>query len=169
VLVRVVERLRHLDRDLDRLRDPELCLAIQLVADRFAFDIGHDVVEESVRLAGVEQRQDVWVAQRRRGLDLLHEPLGAEHGGELRAQHLDGDLAVVFEVLGQIDGSHAALAELTLDAVAIGEGGREAGPSVAHRALSEQARRHPPRSCRSRRPETPGHARSDGSSVAGDQ
>ena len=62
----------------------------------------------------------------RGGLDLLHEALGAEHGGELGLQDLEGDLAVVLEVLGEVDRRHAALAELALDAVAIGEGGREA-------------------------------------------
>ena len=30
--------------------------------------------------------------QRRRRLDLLHEPLGAEHRGELGLEHLDRDL-----------------------------------------------------------------------------
>jgi len=34
--------------------------------------------------------------QIRRGLDLLHEPLGADHGGQFRAQHLDRDFTVVF-------------------------------------------------------------------------
>ena len=56
-------------------------------------------------------------------LDLPQEPSGAERGGELGPQHLDRDLAVVLEVLGEIDGGHAALAELALDAVAVGEGG----------------------------------------------
>ena len=53
------------------------------------------------------------------------EPLGAEHGGELGLQHLDRDLAVVPEVLGEVDRRHAARAELALDAVAVGEGGGE--------------------------------------------
>ena len=60
------------------------------------------------------------------GLDFGEEALGAEDGAELGVQDLDGDLAVVLEVLGEVDGGHAALAELTLDAVAIGEGDGEA-------------------------------------------
>ena len=36
--------------------------------------------------------------QRRGGLDLLHEALGAEHGRQLGLEDLDGDLAVVLEV-----------------------------------------------------------------------
>ena len=57
--------------------------------------------------------------QVRRGLDLGQEPLGAEHRGQLRAQDLERDLAVVPEVLGEVDGRHAAGAELALDAVAV--------------------------------------------------
>ena len=60
------------------------------------------------------------------GLDLAQEPLGADHRGELGAQDLDGDLAVVLEVLGQVHRGHAALAQLALDAVAVGERGGEA-------------------------------------------
>ncbi len=57
--------------------------------------------------------------------DLGEEPLGADHGGQLRLQHLDRDLAVVLEVLGQVHRGHAAGPELALDAVAVGEGGGE--------------------------------------------
>ncbi len=34
------------------------------------------------------------------GGDLLHEPLGAEHGGEFGQEDLDGDVAVVLDVVG---------------------------------------------------------------------
>ena len=60
--------------------------------------------------------------QRRDGLDLAEEPLGADHRGQLGPQHLDGDLAAVLEVVREIDGGHAALAQLALDAVAVGQG-----------------------------------------------
>ena len=66
------------------------------------------------------------------GLDLAEEPLGADDRGELRAQHLDRDLAVVLEVVREIDGGHAAGAELALDAIAIGQGVGEAGLGLAH-------------------------------------
>ena len=56
------------------------------------------------------------------GLDLAQEPLGADHGRELGPQHLDGDLAVVLEVVREIDRGHAALPQLALDPVAVGEG-----------------------------------------------
>jgi hypothetical protein len=40
------------------------------------------------------------VLQRRRRLDLLHEPIAAEHGRQLGAQHLQRDLAIVLQILG---------------------------------------------------------------------
>jgi hypothetical protein len=55
------------------------------------------------------------------GLDLRQEPLGADHRGQLGAEHLDGDLAIVLEVLGEVDGCHPALTELPLDPVAVTE------------------------------------------------
>ena len=48
-------------------------------------------------------------------------------------QHLDGDVAVVPEVVGEVDGRHAASAELALDAVAIRECCREPFHAPAHR------------------------------------
>ena len=68
-------------------------------------------------------------------LDLAGEALGAEGGGELGAQDLERHLAVVLQVLGEVDGGHAALAELPLDAVALGEGGLQSGHRLGHRGL----------------------------------
>jgi hypothetical protein len=54
------------------------------------------------------------------GFDLAQEPFGTERGSELGVEHLDGDLAAVFQILGQKDGSHPAPAEFALDGVAVG-------------------------------------------------
>ena len=43
------------------------------------------------------------------GLDLGEEAFGADDGGEFGAEDLDGDGAVVLEVVGEVDGGHAAL------------------------------------------------------------
>jgi hypothetical protein len=48
-----------------------------------------------------------------------------EGGGEIGPQDLDRDLATLLQVLGEMDGGHAALAQRTLDAIAVGEGGRQ--------------------------------------------
>src|SRR4029078_8628630 len=75
--------------------------------------------------ATVEERQQIGMLQLRRDLDLAQEPLGAEHYAELRLQHLQRDFAVVLQVMREIDGRHAALAEHAFDAVPIGQGAGE--------------------------------------------
>ena len=70
--------------------------------------------------------------QRRRRLNLDHEPLGAEYRREFGLQDLHGDQAVVLEVVREVDGGHAALPELALDAVPVGKGGGEARENVTH-------------------------------------
>ena len=59
--------------------------------------------------------------------DLEEKPLGSERGGELRSQDLQGDGSIVPDVVGEIDRSHTAASELALDAIAVGQGGREEG------------------------------------------
>ena len=61
--------------------------------------------------------------------DLAQEPVGADAGGQLGPEHLDGDRPVVAEILGAIDHRHAAPAELTVEAVAVGEVRPRGGPS----------------------------------------
>ena len=68
------------------------------------------------------------------------EPLGAEDRGQLGLQHLDGDLAVVLAVVGEVDGRHAALAELTLDLVFVGQGGVQSFEEFGHSAGGLQTR-----------------------------
>ena len=124
--VGVVERGGDLAREPERLVHRELPLADQPGAERFAGDERHHVVEQAVGLARVDQRQDVRVLQVGGDLDLGQEPLAADHGGELGVQHLDGDLAAVPQVLGEVDDGHAALADLAVEAVAVGQGRGEA-------------------------------------------
>ena len=50
------------------------------------------------------------------------EALGADDGGEFGLQDLEGDLALVLEIVGEVDGRHAALAQLALEVVAAFEG-----------------------------------------------
>jgi len=89
------------------------------VAERFPLDVGHHIVEEAVGLPGIEQRQDVRMLQGGGGGDLLHEAIRAQHRREVRLEDLDGHLAVVLQVLGEVHRGHAPLAELPLDAVPV--------------------------------------------------
>ena len=117
----VVQRVGHLAGDLQGVVERQLLLARQPVPEGFAFHEGHDIEEELARLTGIEERQDVGVAQVGRGGDLTQEALPAQRGGELGAEHLDGDLALVPEILGEVDRGHPARTELALDGVAADE------------------------------------------------
>jgi hypothetical protein len=68
----------------------------------------------------------------RSDLDLAHEAFGAERSRELGTQNLDGYSTTMFDILGEIDRRHPACAQLALDAVAVGEGYREAAGEISH-------------------------------------
>jgi len=59
-------------------------------------------------------------------LDLAQEPVGAQRLRQLGPEHLYRHLAVVSQVLGQIHRRHAPLAQLPLEAVAVGQGAGQA-------------------------------------------
>src|SRR6266496_3781621 len=67
-----------------------------------------------------------------RDADLAQESLRAQRGGDLRPQDFDRDFAAVLFFFGEVDGGHAAAAQLTLDGVAIGECGGERNGLLAH-------------------------------------
>ena len=51
-------------------------------------------------------------------LDLAQEAGGSDRRGQLGAEHLDGDGALVLEVVGEVDLGHPALPELALERIA---------------------------------------------------
>jgi hypothetical protein len=61
---------------------------------------------------------------------LPEKPLGAEGGGELGAEHFQGDGAVVLEIVRAVDDRHPTAAKRAVDAVAAAEGGRQVGDRV---------------------------------------
>ena len=136
--VGVVERRRRLGRDPQGVGHRELLLATDPVADRLPLYERHDIVEETVGVPRVDQAEDVGVLQVGRRLDLGQEPLRADDGAKFRAQHLHRYSAVMLEVLGEIDRGHAPLAQLPLDAVAVGEGSGQSFDLVGHVGLNMQ-------------------------------
>ena len=70
--------------------------------------------------------------QIRRRADLGQKAIGADDRSELRAKELDGDLAIVAQVVGEVDRRHSTLADVSLDAVPVGEGVDERLWEVAH-------------------------------------
>src|SRR5437667_11016450 len=87
-------------------------------------------IEEAICLPRIDQCQDVRVLELRREADLSKEPLGAQHCGELRAQHLERDGAIVFEVAREVHRGHPTAAELALDRVTAGEGCAQAAGQI---------------------------------------
>ena len=119
--MRVVERTGDLTCNAHGIDNWQLSFTFQSRAQRFACHQRHDVVQQSVGVARVEQRQDVRMLQPSGGADLAQEPLSTECGTEIWMQHLDGDVAVVLEVVCEVHGGHATRAEFALEAIAVRE------------------------------------------------
>src|SRR4029079_10768225 len=121
VAVREVERGAHVGDDLHRPPRHQPALDLQHVAQGPALDVLHDdvrLVAVHVLLAGVVDRDDRRVVQRRGGLRLTPEP-GLERGvaGEIGAQHLDRDLPAEPDVATAVHLGHAAVAERLADLI----------------------------------------------------
>src|ERR1019366_10763861 len=65
-------------------------------------------------------------------LDLAEKSVAAERLCELRFQDLECDVAIVLQVVREVDRRHAAGAELALDGVSAGKSGVEAVRLRAH-------------------------------------
>ena len=122
----IAKRLGDLARHLEGVVERQLLLALHAVAEGLPRDVGHDVVEQPPAIVGggldhaaVEEGQDVRMVELGGDGDLAEEPLGAERVGELGVEDLDRHRAVVLEIVREVDGGHAALAQLPLDAVAV--------------------------------------------------
>ena len=100
-LVRIRERIGNLARDADGVVDGELLLAVEACAQRLACHERHYIVEEPVGTAGVEEREDVRMLESRGRPDLAEKAIGAECGAEVGMEDLDGDVAVMPEVVGE--------------------------------------------------------------------
>src|SRR5713226_4645954 len=105
---------------------------MQPLPQRLALHKRHDVIQQTGGLARVEQREDMRMAELGGEADLTEEALGAQHGGQLGAQDLDGHAPLVFPVLCEVDGRHPPVAQLALDRVAIGERSPKSIERVGH-------------------------------------
>ena len=132
VLMGVVEGRGHLLSNCERLFNGELLLAVDFVPKGVALDVRCDEEEETVGFARVVEGQDTRMGELRGRFDLGQEPLGTDNCGEFRFENLEGHVAVVTLIVGQIYRSHPALADLALDPVAAFKGGVQAGDGVGH-------------------------------------
>ncbi len=137
VAVGVIEGGGHFGRDPHRVGHRELLLPIEPGPEGFSFHEGHHVEEEGVGLARIEEGKNVRVLKVGGELDLGEKALGPDDRGQLRPQQLEGDPAVVPEVMGQIHRGHAAGTDFTLEPVAFGEGRLQPGDELGHFRLDE--------------------------------
>src|SRR5438094_6314852 len=119
--VRVVQRSDQGQRNANGLFDRELFLAIDTITQRFTLHERHHVEELALCFAAVEERQQVRMLQVRRNADFGEEALLANHGAQLRAQHLERDVALVAEIPREVYHGHSALTDLPLDEIAAGK------------------------------------------------
>jgi hypothetical protein len=119
--VRGSERVHHLPQDLHRLGHRQLPLPCEALTKGVALEVRHDVIQESVRPTRIEERKDVGVLEVGGDPHFLKEAVRAQGGGQLRAEDLQGDQALVAKVLGEVDRSHTAFTEFPLDLVAVRE------------------------------------------------
>jgi hypothetical protein len=71
--------------------------------------------------------------------DLVQEPVWAEGSRELGTEYLERDRSVMTKVVREVDRRHAAPAELTLDPVAVGEGGFEGSDVIRQWACGRRS------------------------------
>jgi hypothetical protein len=93
---------------MDGFVDRQLLLTVESLAQRLALYVRHHVVEESVCVARVKQRKDVWVIEPCRQLDLAEKTVGPERRREVRMQDFQRDRAIVLPVLSEINRRHSA-------------------------------------------------------------
>ncbi len=115
------EGVDDFDQQPHRLVNGQLAFAREPLAERLAFHVRHDEEQSSSRLTGIEQRQDVRMLQLGGDLDLAEESRSADRRGEILAQHLERDVAFVLHVAREVYGGHAAVAQLAVYCVAVGE------------------------------------------------
>src|SRR5512143_4367018 len=123
--VRVVERRRHLSREIDRSIERNLLLALDHMPQRFSFDVRHHVKEKVAGFSRVVERQDVRMAEVRGELDLAPKPIRAEDGSDLGPEDLERHVASVLYIPPEKHGRHATVSKLSAQAVAAAKGAIE--------------------------------------------
>ena len=133
VAMRIRQRVDHFAQDLQGLGNGQLALAGQLLAERFALDVRHDVPEQIVGRARRQELDHMRMLERRREFDLALEALLVDPGGHVGGQDLYHHLPAEFYLLGQKHLGHATAAEFTLESIGIlAEGGLETVEEVRH-------------------------------------
>jgi hypothetical protein len=115
--MRIVERGRDGESVTDCFVDGQLILACEPLTQRLPLDVRHHVVEKSLDLAGIEQRENVGMIEAGDDFDLAEKALWPDGFSQSGVKNLQRDDALVFGILRQADSSHAAPTELAVDGV----------------------------------------------------
>jgi hypothetical protein len=95
------------------------------MAQRFTGHVRHHVEQEAAGIARIEEWKNVGVLQICRRPDFSQKPLGTQDLSKIRFEDLDRDLAVVTQVLRQVNRRHCARPDLTENRVPAAQRRRE--------------------------------------------
>jgi hypothetical protein len=119
--VGVIERVQHVTGDSQSLRDSQRGRSIQALPQGRPVDVAHDIVDQPLPFAGVDDACDVWMVQLRGDLDLAKEPVGSDTYQQLRVENLERKVVSAC-ISREKDPSVSAFAILPLDLVSAGKG-----------------------------------------------
>jgi hypothetical protein len=97
-------------------------LTLQLVAERFAFDVRHGEPHSPGGNSGIEYAEYVGMLEASGELDFAVESFGAYCFGDVGVEDLERDVSVVPQIVSEIHRRESTLAELPLDRVSPGQG-----------------------------------------------
>jgi len=132
VPVGVIEGISDFGRDPHCGLDRQLSFLTEALAQGLSLHHRHHEVEEAVRFTGIVERQDVRVVEAGSEPDLPEKSPPPQRFGELGMEHLERDVAVVLDVVGEVDRGHPSRPELALDTITVGEGRSEARGVFGH-------------------------------------
>ena len=124
--MRVVQRMRNLDGDLNGVRGRKTSLPLQAVPDGLSLDVRHHVVQGGVGFPRIVQWQDMRMRETRGRFDLTQKTLPTHDRGHVGLQYLDRHLPMVLDIFGKQNAPHGTAPDLSDDAVPVVQSEREA-------------------------------------------
>ena len=142
----VGQRVGHLSRQRQGGVHRQAPLALQQLPQRLALDVGHDEVRHRTAGRVVDTPESntgrMWGCWSRAASSISRRKRSTPSPpAELGANHLQRHQSLVAKVAGEIDGGHAARADLALHHVSVAQGGREGLRDVAHELAKSSAHR----------------------------
>jgi hypothetical protein len=123
--VRVGKCVCRLPRDGAGRIDRHLTLAVHAVAQRFAADVWHHVIEKCFDVSRIVERENVGMLQTRECADLAYEANLTRVGCRIRIEDFERDVALVPEIAREVHCREGALTDLAFDVVPSAERGAQ--------------------------------------------